>query len=363
MGIIRRQSIKNSAFNYVGVALGYINMAILMTALLSTEEYGLRGVIYRLGALFSVLSLAGSPNIMNRFFPAFRNPEKGHGGLFRFVLTYNLYGIGLLTLVYLGLREFIQTEYADNPLLIEYFYLVIPFGASLSFFESLSSYCRVLLKTTIPVFIKELLVRVFTTLLLGGLYFGWIDFSLFLPLHLFSYLGGALLIIIYLIRIGEFSLLGVDKRFFSFPRVKEIVSFGLFSAINASMNLVVRAVDVMMLTRYFRLGAAGIYDFGTLIANVILIPALSLRQIASPIISRAFEDNDMEAIKDIYIKTTIVQLIPGIFVYSLVMLNLDIVLNLLSNKDYLGSYFTVLFIGLARLFEMASGMNNRIIME
>lgn len=366
MGVIRKQSITNSVYNYAGILLGYLNLAILMTEILSVEEYGLRGVIFQLGSLFSVTSMLGSSNIMNRYFPFFRDKNNGHGNLLGFILVYTLIGIALTAILTVLFKPIIIEMYSEKAqLLVEYYYIIIPFGLSLSLFEALSSYSRVLLKSTMPVFIKEFGVRVLTTVLLIVLYFKLIDFEIFFHLYLYLYGFGALVLMFYLFRLGEWHV-SVNTNFLQFPKLKEMLTFGFYTLFNASMNMIVRTADLVMLT-YFSvslsgLTAAGIYNFGMLIANVISVPSISLRQIAAPIIADAFKNNDLTSIEEIYKKTCITQLVAGLFAFSLVFLNLHSVFSMLK-PAYAACEYVVYFIGIARLFEMASGLNNRIIME
>ncbi|MCB0738401.1 MAG: polysaccharide biosynthesis C-terminal domain-containing protein [Bacteroidetes bacterium] len=362
MGVIRRQGIKNSIYNYLGVGLGYINMALIMTNVLSAEEYGLRGVIFRLGSFFSMAALLGTANIVNRYFPHFKNKETRHGDLLSFILTYLGVGIILGAILTIALKSFAFSSYSNVPFLLDYYYEIIPFGASLALFEALSAYCRVLLKSTVPVFVREVGVRILTTILLGLLAWGIIDFNQFFLAYLYSNTVGAFVLAGYLVKIGEFNI-KLRISFWRFPMFIEMVKFGTYTMFNASINMVVRMTDMLMIT-YLMVGLApaGIYDFGMLIANIVMVPATSLRQIASPIVADAFKRNDMKQLADIYNKTSTTQLVAGLFIFCIVVLNLPSLL-LVMKSDFAQAEYVVYLMGITRIFDMASGMNNRLIME
>ena len=362
MGVIQKQGIRNTAFYYVGVALGYVNLAVLMTSLLSTEEYGLRSVMFQLGSLFSVLSLLGTPNILNRYFPYFKDSKSGHNGLVGFVLLYSLVGTIVVSLLLLLFKPLVVNYYQDNArLLVDYYYYIIPFGASLALYEGFSAYCRVLLRSTFPVFIKEFIVRVIHTIALVALYYEHLGFHQFILIYLFTYSASLVMLVLTIASWGELNL----KRLFNFSglnRLKEMITFGSYTLLNASMNMVVKTTDLMMITAYFGLSAGGVYGFGTLVGNVIIIPSNGLKQIAAPVIADAFKRNDLELIHSVYKKTALTQLVSGLFFFGMIMASLDILLAKM-NPEYLESKFVVYFIGMARLVEMASGINNRIIMD
>lgn len=362
MGVIQKQGIRNTAFYYLGVALGYINLAVLMTELLTVEQYGLRTVLFQLGSLFSVLSLLGTPNILNRYFPYFRNKENGHNGVVGFTLLYALAGSLLVSLLLIAFKPLVVNYYQkDAMLLVEYYYYIIPFGATLALYEGFSAYSRVLLKSTFPVFIKEFIVRVIHTLALGALSFDYIGFEEFILIYLFTYTASLVVLVITIASWGELC----PSKIFNFSgltKLKEMIVFGSYTLLNASMNIVVKTTDLMMITAYFGLSAGGVYGFGTLVGNVIIIPSNGLKQIAAPVIADAFKRNDLALIHRVYQKTALTQVVSGLFFFGLIIGSLDILL-LKMNPEYLESKYVVYFIGLARLVEMASGINNRIIMD
>lgn len=366
MGVIRRQGVKNSIFNYLGVALGFLNVVFIMTKVLTLDEYGLCSVILKLGSFFSVLALAGSSNIINRYFPYFKGQGKRHGDLLSLLVKYILIGGMAATLLSLVLRPVAMHVYYDKArLLVDYYYYLIPLGVSLAIFELISGYCRVLLKSTVPVFVKEVAVRFGILVILGLLHFGVIDFEFFFKLYVFSNAVGAIVLVGYLQKIGELKVT-LKVRFRGFPKFREMLRFGLYSMFNTSMNLTIRMVDLLMLTSMAfsssGLAAAAIYGLGSHIVTAIYVPANGVKQIASPIIADAFKNNDLTKIEKINQKTGLTLLVAGLFILGLVVVNLVSILGIMKD-GYKEAQYVVYFIGAARVLEMSSGMNNRIIME
>jgi O-antigen/teichoic acid export membrane protein len=77
MGIIEKQATKNAIYSYLGAGLGFITV-MWMSHLLSPEENGVIGILISYAALFSQFANLGFTSVTVRFFPYFRNKEKGH---------------------------------------------------------------------------------------------------------------------------------------------------------------------------------------------------------------------------------------------------------------------------------------------
>ncbi|MBI1184018.1 hypothetical protein GC194_07095, partial [bacterium] len=272
MGIVKKQGIANSVWLYLGIVLGYVNMGLIMVKLLSTENLGLRQVIFQAGDFFSVIALVGLTNVVNRFFPTFMNKEKGHGGILNFIFIYWLVGVALASVVLLLFKPMVVDFYSKRShLLVEFYLYIIPFGAALALYEALSTYCKSLLKTTVPIFIREVAQRIVTLLLLAMVFKKWMNFDDFMTWYLVSYILATIALVIYLIRLGEFQIKW-HGGFEWMSRLKEMIEFGLFTWFNNTMQIIVKTADVLMLAT-FDLKKAGIYGLGSLIGNFVQVPS------------------------------------------------------------------------------------------
>lgn len=362
MGVVKKQGIANSIWIYIGLALGYINMGFIMAKILSTENFGLRTVLFQAGDFFSVIALIGLPNIVNRFFPSFMNKEKGHGGILSFILFYWLFGIALASVILLLSKGWVVDYYADkSQLLVDFYLFIIPFGGALALFEGLTAYSKALLKTTVPVFIREVGQRILTTFLLGLLAVDIIEFDDFMTWYLGSYVLATAVLIIYLIKLDEFQL-KLTGGFAWIGRLKEMIVFGLYTWFNNAMQRLVKTADALMLSYFTGLGAAGIYGLGALIGNIVQVPSQSLRQIAAPLISRHFEENNIAEIGKLYAKTCMVQLVSGLFIYLVILVNLDVIFTI-WRPEFAAGKAVIIYLGAARLVAGSTGLNGRIIVE
>lgn len=105
MGIIIRQSIKATIFNYLGTFIGFMTTFFVLTKFLQPEEIGLTRVIFEIAALFAGFAQLGTSASAMRFFPYFRQSENNHNGFFFYLLLMPTIGSVLFVSLFLLLKE------------------------------------------------------------------------------------------------------------------------------------------------------------------------------------------------------------------------------------------------------------------
>jgi O-antigen/teichoic acid export membrane protein len=68
MGIVIRQSIKGTFWNYLGVVLGAANIMWVFPYFLTPKEIGIYRVVIDLGTLFAIFAGLGTGHIADRFY-------------------------------------------------------------------------------------------------------------------------------------------------------------------------------------------------------------------------------------------------------------------------------------------------------
>ena len=86
MGFIQKDALRTMLTSYLGVALGYINKAVLFILILSTEQIGLMNLLLSVGLLFAQFANLGTFYTTWKFFPFFKNKEKQHFGFIPLML-------------------------------------------------------------------------------------------------------------------------------------------------------------------------------------------------------------------------------------------------------------------------------------
>ena len=356
MGIVINQSIKNSLSFYFGMFLGAISTVFVYPNVFNDQpdHWGLIQLIVAYSFIISTFSNFGVPKTFIRFFPIIENKSKFY--FFSFLLIT----IGYLLFLILALffEDWFFKFISASPLLIDKFYLIYFMVLIISVYELFVSISRSNLNSTLPTFLNEAFLKSYCliVLILHGLKI--LNFDQFL----FFYVGGysMKLIIIFISQINTksinliFSLRGI--------KITELIQFGLFVIVGGASAMLVSRLDMVMIGKFMGLKHVAFYSVAFYVGNAIRVPGRAVVAISAPIVSKAWKNNDLKLIKDIYYKSSINQLIIGGIFFVCVWLSVDDIFSLLPEK-FSGGRLVVFFIGLSQLFNVAMGVNGAIILN
>ena len=356
MGIVINQSIKNSLSFYFGMFLGAISTVFVYPNVFNDQpdHWGLIQLIVAYSFIISTFSNFGVPKTFIRFFPIIENKSKFY--FFSFLLIT----IGYLLFLILALffEDWFFKFISASPLLIDKFYLIYFMVLIISVYELFVSISRSNLNSTLPTFLNEAFLKSFSliVLILHGLKI--LNFDQFL----FFYVGGysMKLIIIFISQINTKSI----NLIFSLRGIKiiELIQFGLFVIVGGASAMLVSRLDMVMIGKFMGLKHVAFYSVAFYVGNAIRVPGRAVVAISAPIVSKAWKNNDLKLIKDIYYKSSINQLIIGGIFFVCVWLSVDDIFSLLPEK-FSGGRLVVFFIGLSQLFNVAMGVNGAIILN
>ncbi|MFT5919420.1 MAG: O-antigen/teichoic acid export membrane protein [Granulosicoccus sp.] len=360
MGVIRRQSIKTSLLSYAGVGLGYLNVILLFPSFLSAEEFGLTRVMLAVVTIGSQFALLGSGNSIIRFFPEFKDPDKGHRGLLRLGLILAAIGFTIICAILLVMKPWVIQHYAERSSLVgQYFMLIIPFLGVEVLFQVFRSYSRALLHSVVNIALKEVVVRSLTTILLVAFYFGLMSFDTFILLFVVQYGVITLALAVYLIGIGEF-FKGLNRHAISPSLKKRMTNYSLFAILSNTSTLFVMNIDVMMINEMIGLEFVAFYAVAFYVVSLINIPRGAILNIAMPLVSEAWKNNNIKEIHSIYEKSSINQLTIGILFFVGIWANQETLFAMLP-PEYARGKWVLFFVGIARLIDISFGINGGIL--
>ena len=356
MGVVRNQSIKNSISFYIGMAIGAINTVLLYPNVFNSypEHFGLIQIIVAYAILISTFSSLGIPKIFIRFFPAVK--EKGQ--LYFFSLITSLFGFAIISFIYFFFKQNILDLIQASELLRDNFYYIIILVFFISFYDLLTAISRSFLNAVAPIFINEVFLKLYSLIALLLHWFDYFDFPTFLKV----YIAG------YILKFSILLFMQLYKRRLSISislnnlKIKEILSFGIYVLLGSASIIIVTRIDMIMIGAMMDLKHVAFYTVAFFIGNAIKVPGKSVVSISMPLLAKAWEDQDYNKIKILYSKSSINQLIIGGVFFLCVWVNIDAIFSLLPLKYSFGKW-VVLFIGLAQLFNVSSGVNGAIIIN
>ena len=356
MGIVREQSVKNSISFYIGMVVGAINTVIIYPNVFkdNPEYFGLIQILLAYAIVISTFTTFGIPKIFLRFFPAI----KDKGQLYFLSLITPIIGFLLATLIYVLFKEEIFYFLNATVLLKNNFFYIIFLLFFIGFYEVLTSISRSFLHSALPVFLNEVFLKIYSmsTLLLH--WFGFLDFSTFLKIYFLGYFLKFAIIFIIQFFNNQFSLSFTLKDL----QLKRMLSYGLYVLIGGAAMIIVTRLDLMMIGSLLDLQQVAFYTVAFFIGNAIMVPGKSIVAISTPLIAKAWENQDFSEIQNLYSKSSINQLIIGGIFFLCVWINIDAVFDLLPDKFRVGKW-VVFYIGLSQLFNISTGVNGAIIMN
>lgn len=362
MGIVIKQGLRNSIVTYIGVIIGAINLLYVFPKLLKPEEIGLSRVLIDISLILASFAQLGAGAITDKFFPFFRDETKKHKGFLPMLLLYPLVGFIILTAAFLFFKDlWIASYQTKSPLLINYFYHIIPLTFFIMYQQIMEAYCRAHYKIVVPGFVREIYLRLFMTIIVVLYFTEVISLNLMVMLLIISYSTAVLILLFY---IKYLKKLYLDTLNFISDKglQKEMLIFSLLVFFVGAFSYVATRVDVLFLSSINGLAYTGIYSIAFFIGTVIEIPRRSISQISSPLISTSWKNNDLNQIGILYKKSSLNQLIIGLFLFLMIWCNVDFILGILPNSEiYKAGKYVILFIGLSRLIDMGMGLNMEII--
>lgn len=362
MGIVIRQSIFSSIISYSGVVIGYVNLLYLYPRFLQPEQIGLLRTIQDVAMLLTPFAQMGLAQSIVRFYPHFSKDEVKGKSFINSILMLSLVGYGIFILIFFLLKSNIIGFFEKNAgTLPNYLSLILWMTFFLMVTTILEYYSRSLLKIVVPNFLREILTRLLQGLLVTLYFVQVITFDQFLTFSVIIYLIMLLILTGYLYSQGS---LKFDLSFQPIPiaKTKEILLYSLLSLVGAASIVIIGKVDSVMVAGLLGLASNAVYTTAFYIATVIEVPKRAITQAAATLIAKAFEKNDLQEVQTIYRKTAINQFIAGSLLLIGIWANLGNIFEIMPKGDYYGKgMYVVVFVGIAKLVDMAFGPNGEVI--
>jgi O-antigen/teichoic acid export membrane protein len=362
MGIVIRQSIKASVVSYAGAVIGAVSTIFIYPYFLTPELIGLNRILIDSAFLFAFVAQIGIPNAIIRF-----SPQLKKMGLIREAYRYALL-LPLISFVFFGTLLFLGKDYvqgfftANSPLYSKYFLLIIPFGLICLYMGIIENFAVAYYRITIPKFIREIALRFL--LIAAALLFFYLQLSidLYVILVIFSYALAVLILFAYFKRLQRLMTPKEEKKGNPGELVRQIWPYMGFMLLAGIGSNVVTKVDAFMISSMIGLGSTGIYTISFFMSSVIEIPSRATLQISAPFVSEGLENNDIPRLKDLYIRYSNNQAIIGGLLLVMLWANINSIFILMPHGDiYAAGKYVVLFIGLGKLIDVTTGINNLIL--
>jgi O-antigen/teichoic acid export membrane protein len=362
MGLAIRQSILTSIVSYAGVAIGYVNLLYLYPRFLNPEQIGLLRTIVDAALLLAPFAQGGLGQTILRFLPYFAtNKDKGRGFI-NLVLLLSVCGYGVFLLLFVAFRRPLLDFFSDNAAIVaNYTLLILVLTFIVMVITILEFYSRALMRLVFPSLVREVGLRFLQAVLVTLYFLGTIDFEQLLSGTVIIYLLAVGALVVYLAAGGHLGA-GLTFRSITTARKKEIFSYSTLSLLTSGSMILVGKLDSLMVAGLAGLAANAIYTTAFYMATVIEIPKRAISQTSATLIARAFALHDMNEVRTIYQKSALNQFIIGALLLIGIWANLDNIFTLMPKGEvFAAGAVVVVWVGLAKLLDMAFGPNSEVI--
>ena len=353
MGIIARQSIKQTTFAYIGVALAFVTNALIFPKFLLADEIGLLRLLVSFSMLFASFAGLGFTSATNRMFPYFRDTETKNHGFLSIAFSVTLIGTVISIIVFMLFRgTIIENNIDRSALFVDYLYYVIPLIIVTVFFNILDVYNRLLYDAVLGTFLKEFLQRVliFSSIILYILDF--LTFRQFVIAYLVALSLPTVIILVYLIRRKQFSL-KPEPGFITKDLGRSLSSISFWGLLTTFSGVAFTTVDSIMVNALTDIGQTGIYFTTFVFGTIVIIPGRSVLKISTTLIADAWKENDLKMIFNVYYKSCLNLLIIGSLIFIGIWGNIHNILNILPDNYSIGKY-VIFFAALGFLINMGA---------
>ncbi|HSU27729.1 MAG TPA: hypothetical protein VLJ68_05065 [Chitinophagaceae bacterium] len=367
MSSIRRQSIISSVVIYTGFLIGLLNMYFFTRkGLFLDPQYGLYNAFIAIATMMMAFSNMAMPAFISKFYPYYSAhlPPKKNDQL---TLAIIISVLGFIIILVAGMifKGIVIRKYTANaPEIVAYYKWIFPMGLGLMVFTILEAYSWQLHRSVFTNFLKEILWRLFNTVLIVLFITGVIDnFDLFIKLFAFSYPFIALVLLIYLAYHKQlhftFTISHVTRRF-----SKNIIRLCSFIYPATIIFTVAQVFDSLLISSVLdnALTKLAVYTVAQNFASMIQAPQRGIISASIAHLSKGWKEKNMALIQRIYQRSSINQLIFACGLFLLIILNFtDAVTEFNLKGTYLDAYYVVILLGLTRIIDMGTGVNAQII--
>lgn len=355
MGIVLKQSFRNTVIIYTAFVFGGINALFLYTRFLKEEYYGLVTYLLSTANLLMPLTAFGIQYTIIKFYSGYQVKSERDRFLSSALLIPLIIAIPISffgNLFYTGIANYLS---AENAIIKDYTYIIYLVAIATAYFEIFYAWSKVQLKSVFGNILKELYNRVMVMLLLFLVYFEVISKPEFIYYLTASYFLRMLIMMVYALKLYR-------PRFtFSFPtNYIEVLKYSGYIILAGSAGAILLDIDKVMIPAKKAIEYTAYYSVGVYIGSVIEAPGRAMAQILQPLTAKALNEGNNKEVLSLYRKSSINLLLISGLIFLLINLNIVELYKMIPEK-YAGGIFVVLMISFAKLYIMALGSNGAII--
>ena len=357
MGVVLRQTSRNTLIIFLGFFFGGINVLFLYTHFLTDDYYGLVTFLLSTANILMPLLVFGMQHTIIKFYSKYQtDPDRDHFLISAVVLPFLI----ILPLAFIGAlfyNEIAGLLSEKNIIIRKYTWMIYVLAVFMGYFEVFYAWSRVQMQSVFGNAVRELFARVSIGILLVTVFLGWINEEQFVYAIAVVYFLRMLIMLIYALKLYRPKLLNFRLP----PDIKEILRFSVYIIMAGSAGTLLLEIDKFMIPQLKEIANVAYYAVGVYIASVIAIPSRAMQQIVNPITAKAINRHEFAEVENLYKKSSINLLITGGLLFLLINLNVKDLYAIIGKPEYTAGIAVVFIISLSELIKLAAGTNSAIL--
>lgn len=356
MGIVLKQSFRNTLIIYGAFLIGGINTIVFYPRFLGAKFYGLVAFLLSASNVIMPLAAFGVQYTIVKFYSSYKSKDQKDKFLSS-VLFLPIFIALPLGFFWDYMHECIMSRITEENKAIEsYTFSIYIIAICCSYFELFYSWTKVHLNTVFGNILKELWNRIVILILLLAVFLDFITKPEFI-----YYLTIAYVLRVFVMMIYAFSVY-LPKFSFKLPdNFSEIIKYSFYIILAGSAGAILLDIDKIMIPGKETMEKAAYYTVAVFIGSFIEAPSRAMTQILQPLTSKSLNESDTKEVENLYKKSSINLLLVGGLFFILVNCGVQELFKLMPEKGYAGGEIVVLMISLAKLYTMFLGNNGVII--
>lgn len=355
MGIVLKQSFKNTAITFAAFGIGGINALFLYTEFLTDEYYGLVTYLLSTANLLMPITAFGVQYSIVKFFSSYTSKLERDNFLSSSLFLPLIIALPFGFLGNVFYEEISSLLSVKNPVIKDFTWVIYLVAIATAYFEIFYAWAKVQMQSVFGNLLKEMFSRVMVMILLTLIYLGVIT-----QIEFIYYLTAAYFLRTLTMMFYAFKLYMPTFSFQLPTNYREVFKYASYIILAGSAGAILLDIDKFMLPQKEIIEYAAYYSVGVYIASVIEAPGRAMAQIVQPITSKALNNKDVRTIATLYKSTSINLLVVCGLFFLLINVNVG-QLYLLIDEPYSQGIWVVLMISVAKLYTMALGNNGAII--
>lgn len=355
MGIVLKQSFRNTVIIYTAFVFGGINALFLYTRFLKEEYYGLVTYLLSTANLLMPLTAFGIQYTVVKFYSSYEVKKERDRFLSTALLIPMLIAIPIAFFGNLFYKEIASYLSEKNAIIEDYTYIIYLVAVATAYFEIFYAWSKVQLKSVFGNVLKELYNRVVVMILLFLVFFDVISKPEFIYYLTATYFIRMFIMMIYALKLYR------PKFTFSLPKnYLEVLKYSGYIILAGSAGAILLDIDKVMIPAKKAIEYTAYYSVGVYIGSVIEAPGRAMAQILQPLTAKALNEGNSAEVDSLYKKSSINLLLISGLIFLLINLNIIELYKMIPAK-YSDGVLVVLMISFAKLYIMALGSNGAII--